>query len=119
MVELAIGIPTMVILLVGLGLTLNKLARFNHNQLTRQRCIAAAQATLDSIGATGREIPDDELKRLWPKVDISVKQSTGKGQWLGLKLVEVTATGKSYSLDVKIQMARYIHENELSFSEAQ
>ena len=118
MIELAIGIPTMVVLLVGLGLTLNKFARFNHNQLIRQRCIAAAQATLDSIGATGSEIPDDELKRLWPKIDISVKQSPGKGQWKGLKLVEVTATGKSYSLDVKIQMARYIHENKLAISEA-
>ncbi len=117
--ELAIGIPVLVIILVGLGLTLNKLARFNHNQLTRQRCIAAAQATLDSIGATGKEISDDELERLWPKIDISVKQSDGKGQWQGLKLVEVTATGKSYSLDVKIQMARYIHENELTVSEAQ
>ena len=119
MVELAIGIPTMVILLVGLGLTLNKLARFNHNQLTRQRCIAAAQATLDSIGATGREIPDDELKRLWPKVDISVRQSPGKGQWKGLKLVQVTAIAKSYSLDVKIQMARYVNENRFMITKAQ
>jgi hypothetical protein len=117
--ELVVAITTLTILLIALALTLDKFAKFNHNQLIRQRCIAAAQAELDSIGATGKQIPDADLQRLWPKIDVSVKQLPGEGQWDGLKLVEVTATGKSYRSEVKIQLARYIYEKELSVSMVQ
>lgn len=118
-VELVVAIPTLGILLVGLALTLDKFAKFNHNQLIRQRCIAAAQAELDSIGATGKQIPDEDLERLWPKIDVSIEQSEGKGQWQGLKLVEVTAAGKSYRKEVAIRLSRYILENEPSVSRVQ
>ncbi len=106
--DLVVGLSVLGILLTGLALSLHGFAKFNHYQLLRQRCIAAAQAELDSIAITGRPIPDEALKRLWPKVSISIQQSEGAGQWEGMKLVKVTASGKSFRKEVKVQLSRYI-----------
>jgi len=106
--DLVVGLAVLGILLTGLALSLHGFAKFNHYQLLRQRCIAAAQAELDSIAITGRPIPDESLKRLWPKVSVSIQQSEGAGQWEGMKLVKVTASGKSFRKQVKVQLSRYI-----------
>ena len=106
--DLVVGLAVLGILLTGLALSLHGFAKFNHYQLLRQRCIAAAQAELDSIAITGRPIRDEALKRLWPKVSISIQQSEGAGQWEGMKLVKVTASGKSFRKEVKVQLSRYI-----------
>ena len=105
--EMMVAATILGILLVVLALSLNGFAKFNRYQLVRQRCIAAAQAELDSITATGTPIPDEDFERLWPKLTISIKSSPGTGQWQGMKLVEVTANGKSFSKEVKVQLARY------------
>ena len=106
--DLVVGLAVLGILLAGLALSLHGFAKFNHYQLLRQRCIAAAQAELDSIAITGRPIRDEALKRLWPKVSVSIQQSEGAGQWEGMKLVKVTASGKSFRKEVKVQLSRYI-----------
>ena len=106
--DLVVGLTVLGILLAGLALSLHGFAKFNHYQLLRQRCTAAAQAELDSIAITGRPIPDEALKRLWPKVSVSIQQSEGAGQWEGMKLVKVTASGKSFRKQVKVQLSRYI-----------
>jgi len=106
--DLVVGLTVLGILLAGLALSLHGFAKFNHYQLLRQHCIAAAQAELDSIAITGRPIPDEALKRLWPKVSVSIQQSEGAGQWEGMKLVKVTASGKSFRKQVKVQLSRYI-----------
>jgi len=100
------------ILLVGLALSLNGFAKFNRYQLVRQQCIAAAQAELDSMTSTGKAIPDEDLKRLWPKLSVSIKNSIGTGQWQGLKLIEVTASGMAFSKEVRVQLSRYVLEDE-------
>jgi len=100
------------ILLVGLALSLYGFAKFNRYQLVRQQCIAAAQAELDSITITGKPIPDEDFKRLWPKLGVNIKSSAGTGQWQAMTLVEVTANGMSFSKEVKVQLARYVLENE-------
>ena len=69
-------------------------------------------AELDSITTTGKPIPDEDLKRLWPKLDINIKSSAGTGQWQGMSLIEVTANGMSYSKEVKVTLARYVLENK-------
>ena len=107
-IDLVVGLSVLGILLTGLALSLHGFAKFNHYQLLRQNCIAAAQAELDSIAITGRPIPDEALKRLWPKVSVSIQQSEGAGQWEGMKLVKVTASGKSFRKEVKVQLSRYI-----------
>ena len=106
--DLVVGLIVLGVLLTGLALSLHGFAKFNHYQLLRQNCIAAAQAELDSIAATGRPIGDEDLKRLWPKVSVSIQRSAGTGQWEGMRLVKVTASGKSFRMEVKVQLSRYI-----------
>jgi type II secretory pathway pseudopilin PulG len=111
--EIGVASALLAILLVGLALSLHGFAKFNRYQLVRQQCIAAAQAELDSIGTTGKPIPEDDFKRLWPKLSINIRKSAGTGQWQGTTLIEITASGKSYSKDVAVQLSRYILEKEL------
>lgn len=112
MSEIVVALAILGILLVGLGLSLHGFAKFNRYQLVRQRCIAAAQAELDSITATGKPIAAADFKRLWPKLGVSIEKSPGAGQWQGLELVEVTANGKSFRKEVVIRLSRYIRTDE-------
>jgi len=106
--ELIVALTVLGILLLGLAFSLHGLAKFNRYQLVRQRCIAAAQAQLDSLSVTGRPVSDEDFKRLWPKLNVSIQQSEGTGQWDGMKLVKVTTTGRSFRSEVKVQLTRYI-----------
>ncbi len=108
MTEIIISLTILGILLIGLALSLDAFRRFNHYQLVKQRCIAAAQAQLDSITATGKSIPDEDFKRLWPKLSVSIKESAGTGQWEGMKLVKVAARGNSFDKEVKVKLSRYV-----------
>ncbi len=116
--EMIVAATLLGILLVGLALSLHGFARFNRYQLVRQRCIAAAQAELDSITATGTPIRNEDFKRLWPKLTVSIQSSPGTGQWQGLKLIEVTANGKSFRKEVKVQLSRYVLGGE-SFAQGE
>lgn len=106
--EVMVALTILGILLAGFALSLHGFAKFNHYQLVRQRCIAAAQAQIDSIAATGKQIRDEDFKRLWPKLSVSIKTSAGTGQWQGTNLVEVTASGKSFRNEVEVKLSRYI-----------
>ena len=105
-----IMVATMVVgILLGLlALSLQGFAKFNRYQLIRQRCIAAAQAQLDSITATSKPIGEEDFQRLWPKLSTSIETSPGEGRWRDLTLVEVTATGKNYRKEVKVTLSRYV-----------
>jgi type II secretory pathway pseudopilin PulG len=106
--EMTVALTVTGILLVGFALALHSFATFNRYQLVRQRCIAAAQAELDSIAVTGKPIAAEDFKRLWPMLSVSIKKSVGTGQWEGMKLVEVTTRGKSFRNEVKVRLSRYI-----------
>ncbi len=106
--EVIVALTILGILLIGLALSLDAFRRFNHYQLVRQRCTAAAQAQLDSIAATDRSIHDEDFKRLWPKLSVSIKESAGTGQWEGTKLVKVAARGNSFDKEVKVKLSRYV-----------
>ena len=106
--DLVVGLSVLGILLACMALSLHGFTKFNHYQLLRQNCIAAAQAELDSIATTGRPMSDEALKRLWPKVSVSIQQSAGTAQWERMKLVKVTASGKSFRKEVKVQLSRYV-----------
>jgi type II secretory pathway pseudopilin PulG len=108
MTEIIVALSLLGLLLAGLALSLSGLARFNRYQLVRQQCIAAAEAQLDSIAATGKPVADDEFKRLWPKVTVSVKRSPGTGKWQDMELIAVATNGISYHKEVKIKLSRYI-----------
>jgi type II secretory pathway pseudopilin PulG len=108
MTEIIIALSLLGLLLAGLALSLNGIARFNRYQLVRQQCIAAAQAQLDSITVTGEPIGEEDFQRLWPKLNVAVKRSPGTGQWQTMELIEATASGKSYHRKVEIHLSRYI-----------
>jgi len=113
-VETGTAMGVMALLLTLLAISLHSFARFNRYQLVRQNCIAAAQAQLDSIAITGEPIDQADFDRLWPNLSISAKKSPGTGQWLGTELVKVTATGKSFRKEVKIEMTRYISQDKVT-----
>jgi type II secretory pathway pseudopilin PulG len=103
---IALGLLSMVATI--LALTQSDAGRFNAVQLARQRCIAAAQAQLDSISAGGRELPPGEVARLWPGLKTGVSRSPGQGQWQGLTLVRVQADGVARDRPVSVVLARYV-----------
>jgi len=111
MVELMVGLTVLAMLLAGVAFSMNGMAKFNHYQLVRQRCIAAAQAQIDSLTATGKSISDEDILRIWPQLSVSVKKSAGTGQWQAMDLVEVTASGNSFHKNVEIQLSRYVSKN--------
>jgi hypothetical protein len=94
--------------MVGFALSLHAFVKFNRYQLVRQRCIAAAQAQLDSLSVTGKPIPQEDVMRLWPGLTVSVHESRGTGQWQGTRLARVTAAGTSFRKEVTVSLSRYI-----------
>jgi len=108
LVEMTVGLTVLAMLLAGVAFSMNGMAKFNRYQLVRQQCIAAAQAELDSLTATGKPIPDEDFRRMWPQISVSIEKSDGDDQWQGLELVNVSASGKSFRKEVKIHLSRYV-----------
>lgn len=106
--ELIVALSVLGILMTGFALSLHAFAQFNSYQLVRQRCIAAAQAELDSMTATGKPVPGEDFERLWPGLTVSIDESPGVGQWQGMKLVQATTSGKSFRNKVQVRLCRYI-----------
>ncbi len=113
--ELVVSLVVLGFILTCLALSLNGFRKFNHYQLVRQRCIAAAQAELDSIAVTGREISEEDFKRLWPSLSVSVEKTAGTGQWKGLELVSVKAKARSFNNNVEVELTRYISTKMMIF----
>jgi type II secretory pathway pseudopilin PulG len=105
--EMVVSLAVLITILACMALGLKTFRELNRYQLARQRCIAAAQSQLDSIAATGRQISEEDSKRLWPTTAIEINKSDGTGRWEGLKLVRVKATSKEMRKDVIIELARY------------
>jgi type II secretory pathway pseudopilin PulG len=116
MTELIVSLGILAMLLVTFAISLDGFRRLNHYHLTRQHCVSAAQATLDSIAVTGAVIDEGDMKRLWPDVSIQIDESEGTGQWKGLKLVSVTATGTSLNKKTKVRLSRYFSKGDVAIS---
>ena len=106
--EMLMGFVILGILTVGLAVSLNAFSRFNGYQMVRHRCIAAGSAQLESISVIGEPISDEDFKRLWPGISVSLERSAGTDQWQGTELVKVTTSGKSYRRKAEVVLARYI-----------
>ncbi len=105
--EVLVALVVLGMVVSGLALSLRTFAKLNRCQWMKQRCIAAAQAQLDSIAVTGQAISDEDFRRIWPNLTVSIKESAGTGQWEGMKLVRVTANGRTFGKEVKVQLCRY------------
>lgn len=110
--EMTVAFTIIAMLLAGVAYSLNGLSKFNHYQLLRQQCIAAAQAELDSLTITGEPIKVEDFSRIWPQLNVSIEKFAWQGQWQGAQLVKVTTSGKSWRKQVIIELSRYISLNE-------
>ncbi len=117
--EMMAALAVMGVLLVGFAVSLDGFRRFNDYQLVRQRCIAAAQAQLESITERGKPLNDEDFEQLWPKLTVSIQESPGTGQWQGLKLVEVAVRDRSFNRQVQVKLSRYILEDKSLSGEEQ
>ncbi|MEN6577430.1 MAG: hypothetical protein ABFD90_13890 [Phycisphaerales bacterium] len=109
--ELMVGMALLGLALVGLAVSIQGISLFNRYQWTRQRCMAAAEAQLDSLATTGRPIDEAEIKRLWPDVAVAIERTPGAGPWERLELLRVTATGKAGPHAVMVRLERYVRED--------
>ena len=114
MTELIVAIAVLGMLFIIFALSLDGFRRLNNYQLVRQRCVSAAQATLDSIAATGSAIDENDLQRLWPGMSIKIEESQGSGQWTGLKLITVTASAASFNKKAEVRLSRYFLKNDIA-----
>ena len=108
--ELTISISILGLLIACIAMSLNGFRRFTDYQMTRQRCIAAAQSQLDSIAATGKPIDENDFKQLWPQMAVTIEHGKDSGQWDGLAEIKVRTESKSFSKTVTIELCRYIRE---------
>ena len=112
MIELIAAVGILGILLTALGQIQYQVTKFNAIQWTRMRCISAGQGQLDSITATGGSIDKKELGRLWPGIQVQIERFAGQGDWQGLTLVKVTASGAVQEKEIIVELARYIGERK-------
>jgi hypothetical protein len=112
MTEMIVSLAVLAIILVAFAIALDGFRRLNHFELTRQRCVSAAQATLDSIAVSGAAIDVNDFHRLWPNVTVQIDESEGTGQWKGLKLITVTAKSLSLHKKAEVRLSRYFSKQE-------
>ena len=106
--EVVVGITILALISGAFAVTMVQSGKFNSIQLTRQQCLAAAGAEIDSLAVTGERIEPKDFARLWPRLESSIAYSSGAGQWNGLRLVTVTVTGSTGKKEVKVELSRYL-----------
>jgi hypothetical protein len=106
--ETIVAIGILSVLFFAFVKTIQATGELNRLHLARQRCLAAAQAQLNCIKATGRQLIAEDVERLWPGLEVSVEQLSGRGDWKGLRLIKVTTTDKSVPRKVEVRLCRYI-----------
>jgi len=107
--EFVISLLLLWMIIGVLASMLNVNRKYNRLQLTRQQCLAAARSQMSSLTATGTELTDADISRLWEGVTVKVEQTEGTDQWAGLKLLKVTASSKKNKRLVKIELKKYIN----------
>jgi type II secretory pathway pseudopilin PulG len=105
--ELIVALSILGILMAGLAVTLQGVGRFNRLLWCRQQCLAAAQAQLDSVAATGRTLDPNTVAVLWPRLKTETEVRPGQGLWQGLALVKVTASVPTGRHVVRVTLSRY------------
>jgi prepilin-type N-terminal cleavage/methylation domain-containing protein len=107
LVELIVAMGVLALLLSLFGASLYQTRTFSHALWTRQHCIAAAQATLDSLSVQ-QPLTEADTQRLWPRIELTTSQMPGQGVWQGFTLVTVTGASQSYRRNVQVTLSRYM-----------
>lgn len=106
--ELLVGLSLIGLILAALAAARYQARELHGLHLLKQRCVSAARAQIDSIAATGRALPDAEVRRLWPGVKVAVERAAGEGDWAGLTRVSVTASARRSDRAVRVVLGRYV-----------
>jgi prepilin-type N-terminal cleavage/methylation domain-containing protein len=106
--EIIVALMLIGVCMLSISRIAYEFGKFNRYMLTRQRCISAAQAQLDSISTTGKAIEKDDIERLWPDVEVVINKKEGAGQWQNLVMVEAVATGSIGKRLVQVTLSRYM-----------
>lgn len=107
--DLIVSLLLLWMILGVLAVSMNATGKYNRLQLVRQQCLAAAQSQMSSVTATGTEISDEDISRLWKDVKVAVEQADGQGQWKGLKQLKVTASSMLKDRQVKVELKKYVY----------
>ena len=118
MTELIVSMTVLGMLMIAFAISLDGFRRLNYYHFTKQRCVSAAQATLDSISVTGKAIDEADMNRLWPGIVIEIEESEGTGQWKGLKLISVSARKPAGKKNMVVQLSRYVSTIDIAISKA-
>ncbi len=118
MTELIVSMAVFGMLMIAFTISLDGFRRLNYYHFTKQRCVSAAQATLDNISVAGKAIDEADVKRLWPGIVIKIEESEGTGQWKGLKLISVSAGKTIGNKNVAVQLSRYVSTTDIVISKA-
>jgi type II secretory pathway pseudopilin PulG len=105
--ELMVALAILGILMVAMAVTLFGVRRFHQVLWVRQQCMAASQAQIDSLMATGLAIEPNRIATLWPRLKVETQVRPGQGSWRGLDLVQATASILSGRRVVTVTLARY------------
>jgi hypothetical protein len=105
MMELLTAILIITTLTTVMIFTIATYGRYNGILLARQRCIAAGQAQLDCIAATGKPIDEATFARLWPTVKCSITSSENAAH---LTQVDVALVAMARKKEITITLSRYM-----------
>jgi hypothetical protein len=107
-IEVITAIFLLLVLTTALLTSLRFYGYYNRLQWTRQRCLAAAQAQLDTLMIQNTPLSREDIERLWPGVKCTIEKQPGQAEWKGLDLYTTTTTAQVHKHIVSIQMKRYI-----------
>ncbi len=110
--ELIVGTALLGVALTGLAVSLRGFSLFNHYEWSRQQCVAAAEAQLDSLAATGQPMDQAQFARLWPELEVSIDRMAGQGPWESLELVRVTAAAQGDTRKARVRLERYMRRDD-------
>jgi hypothetical protein len=110
--EVITAIFLLIALTAALMASLEFYAHCNRLQWTRQRCLSAAQAQLDTLMVQKAPLSGEDIHRLWPGVQCTLTKQSGNEPWKGLDLYTVTATAKVRKRIVSIELKRYIQSGD-------
>lgn len=110
--ETIVSFTLLGVIVVGLAVSTHGYGLFNRYQWARQRCLAAAQAQIDSLAARAVALDTETCRRLWPEVQIVVEKQPASGQWEGLECIQVTATAPAGRRQTAVKLVRYIQPNQ-------
>jgi hypothetical protein len=105
--EAAVVLAVIMVLSMAIVSAAGMCRHLNWILLIRQQCLSAARAQIDSLTATGGLLDDEQVRRLWPGISVSVVFQDGREQWQGLRCCVVTASAKGRKRDIEVRLCRY------------